>query len=207
MTLSGQHAARHHVPRRHPNLLPAIAGVLVAAVLIGGAVAALQLGPAGGVDVSGVAADRSAPARADRGEPRTEPSASTLAEGMSAPSPTSSPSPRKSTSPTPRKSMPAPSGSVVSSGTCGVSYYSTGSTTASGEPFDPNGLTAAHKTLPFDTKVRVTNPANGKSVVVRINDRGPFVSGRCLDLARGAFMVISSLGAGVISNARYEVLK
>ena len=68
-------------------------------------------------------------------------------------------------------------------------------------------MTAAHKTLPFNTRVRVTNPANGKSVVVRINDRGPFVSGRCLDLARGAFMVIASVGAGVIDNARYQVLK
>jgi rare lipoprotein A len=93
---------------------------------------------------------------------------------------------------------------VVDSGTCGVSYYETGSVTASGEPFDPDGLTAAHKTLPFDTRVRVT--ANGKSVVVRINDRGPFVSGRCLDLARGAFAEIASLSSGVIT-AKYEVLR
>jgi rare lipoprotein A len=94
---------------------------------------------------------------------------------------------------------------VVDSGTCGVSYYETGAVTANGESFDPDGLTAAHKTLAFDTRVRVTNTANGKSVVVRINDRGPFVSGRCLDLARGAFAEIASLGSGVIT-ARYEVL-
>jgi rare lipoprotein A len=94
---------------------------------------------------------------------------------------------------------------VTDSGTCGVSYYETGSVTASGEPFDPDGLTAAHKSLPFDTRVRVTNTANGKSVVVRINDRGPFVSGRCIDLARGAFTQIASLSSGVI-RAKYEVL-
>jgi rare lipoprotein A len=94
---------------------------------------------------------------------------------------------------------------VVNSGTCGVSFYETGSVTANGERFDPNGLTAAHKTLAFNTRVRVTNTANGKSVVVRINDRGPFVSGRCLDLARGAFTEIASVSSGVIQ-ARYEVL-
>ncbi|GAB3853829.1 hypothetical protein GCM10029963_45810 [Micromonospora andamanensis] len=66
-------------------------------------------------------------------------------------------------------------------------------------------MTAAHKTLPFDTKVRVTNPANGKSVTVRINDRGPFIEGRCLDLARGAFAEIASLDLGHIE-VRYEVL-
>ena len=69
-----------------------------------------------------------------------------------------------------------------------MSYYDDGSHTANGEKFDPNGLTAANRTLPFNTMVRVTNPSNGKSVTVRINDRGPFVSSRCLDLAKGAFL-------------------
>jgi rare lipoprotein A len=185
-------------------------GTVVAVVLIGAAVVSLRLGPAGGPSsLTGAdAADRSTASRADRGEPRTAQSTTEpVVTALDPASPTPSPSPSKATSPTPRRSQPAPSGSAVSSGTCGVSYYDTGSTTASGEPFDPNGMTAAHRTLPFNTRVRVTNPANGKSVVVRINDRGPFVSGRCLDLARGAFMVIASLGAGVISNARYEVLK
>jgi rare lipoprotein A len=95
---------------------------------------------------------------------------------------------------------------VVSSDTCGVSYYSDGQRTANGEVFDPNAFTAASKTLPFNTRVRVTNPANGKSVVVRINDRGPYVSGRCLDLSRAAFQAIASLSAGVIPAAKYEVL-
>ncbi|MBN1173772.1 MAG: septal ring lytic transglycosylase RlpA family protein [Micromonosporaceae bacterium] len=124
--------------------------------------------------------------RADRAEIRVAPSKTG--------SPSSSPSPsvKRSTS-------------TTNTGTCKVSYYATGSTTANGESFDPDGLTAAHKTLPFNTRVRVTNRANGSSVVVRINDRGPFVEGRCLDLARGAFKSIASLSSGVIS-AKYEVL-
>jgi rare lipoprotein A len=81
--------------------------------------------------------------------------------------------------------------------TCKASFYAEGTQTASGERFDPNGLTAAHKTLPFNTRIKVTNTANGESVVVRINDRGPFVAGRCLDLARGAFTRIASTSAGV----------
>jgi rare lipoprotein A len=61
-------------------------------------------------------------------------------------------------------------------------YGYTGSRTASGERTRPSGLTAAHRTLPFGTRVRVTNKRNGRSVVVRINDRGPFVRGRVIDL-------------------------
>ncbi len=71
-----------------------------------------------------------------------------------------------------------------------ASYYSSGYRTASGERFNPNGYTAAHRSLPFGTRVQVTNPRNGRSVVVRINDRGPFVRGRSLDLARGAAFAI-----------------
>ncbi|ABC63663.1 septal ring lytic transglycosylase RlpA family protein [Erythrobacter litoralis] len=70
-----------------------------------------------------------------------------------------------------------------------ASYYGRkfhGRRTANGERFDMNGMTAAHKTLPFGTKVRVTNASNGRSVVVRINDRGPFVRGRTIDLSRKA---------------------
>jgi rare lipoprotein A len=65
-----------------------------------------------------------------------------------------------------------------------ASVYSTesGSGTASGAKLDPDALTAAHRTLPFGTKVRVTNKKNGRSVVVTINDRGPFVSGRVIDV-------------------------
>jgi rare lipoprotein A len=94
---------------------------------------------------------------------------------------------------------------AAGSDTCAVSYYESGDVTASGELFDRDAFTAAHPTLPFDTRVRVTNPANGQSVVVRINDRGPSVPGRCLDLTRAAFAEIASLSSGVIQ-ARYEVV-
>jgi len=71
-------------------------------------------------------------------------------------------------------------------------------TTASGEIFDQSAYTAAHKNLPFGTKVKVKNVRNDKSVIVRINDRGPFVSGRIIDLSRSAFSKIGNTDAGVI---------
>jgi len=77
--------------------------------------------------------------------------------------------------------------------------------TASGERFDQSALTAAHKKLPFDTNVKVTNVENGKSIVVRINDRGPFVRGRVIDLSRSAFSKIGYTSAGVI-NVKIEVV-
>ncbi len=79
-----------------------------------------------------------------------------------------------------------------------ASYYSSGYRTASGERFNPNGFTAAHRSLPFGTRLNVTNPANGRSVIVRINDRGPFVRGRGLDLARGAAFAIGMRGTGTV---------
>lgn len=72
-----------------------------------------------------------------------------------------------------------------------------GRRTASGERFDQNALTAAHRSLPFGTRVRVTNQANGESVVVRINDRGPFHGNRVIDLSREAASEIGLLRAGV----------
>jgi rare lipoprotein A len=83
-----------------------------------------------------------------------------------------------------------------------ASYYGReahGQPTASGEKFNMNALTAAHKTLPFDTRVRVTNLSNDKSVTVRINDRGPFVAGRVIDLSYAAAKKIGMLDAGVVS--------
>ena len=78
-----------------------------------------------------------------------------------------------------------------------ASYYWEGQQVASGGRFNPDGMTAAHKTLPFGTKVRVTNRNNGRSVVVTINDRGPFVRGRIIDLSRGAARVVGMTGSGV----------
>lgn len=71
-------------------------------------------------------------------------------------------------------------------------------TTASGERYNHYSSTAAHRTLPFGTKVRVTNIANNKSVVVKINDRGPFIDGRVIDLSRSAFSEIADLDLGII---------
>ncbi len=81
-----------------------------------------------------------------------------------------------------------------------ASYYGNefiGRKTASGEIFRQSNLTAAHKRLAFGTKVRVTNLANGKSVKVRVNDRGPFVANRIIDLSKSAAKKIDMVGAGV----------
>ncbi|MGI9513540.1 MAG: septal ring lytic transglycosylase RlpA family protein [Anderseniella sp.] len=78
-----------------------------------------------------------------------------------------------------------------------ASWYKMGTKTASGERFNPNGLTAAHRTLPFGTRVRVKNLRNGKSVVVRINDRGPFIKSRIIDVSKGAAQKIGLIRAGV----------
>ena len=81
-----------------------------------------------------------------------------------------------------------------------ASFYAdkfNGRKTASGETFRNSKLTAAHKTLPFGTKVKVTNKSNGKSVKVRINDRGPFVAGRIIDLSKKAAKKIDLDKAGV----------
>ena len=82
-----------------------------------------------------------------------------------------------------------------------ASYYANkyqGRQTASGERFNQNAKTAAHKKLPFGTKVKVTNISNGKSVIVRINDRGPFIKGRIIDLSKSTFSAIANTRLGVI---------
>jgi rare lipoprotein A len=75
-----------------------------------------------------------------------------------------------------------------------ASWYKMGKRTASGELFDPDGLTAAHRTLPFGTRLKVVYPRSGRAVVVRINDRGPFIGGRVLDLSRGAARALGIKG-------------
>lgn len=82
-----------------------------------------------------------------------------------------------------------------------ATYYADkyqGKKTASGEPYKRELKTAAHKELPFGTNVKVTNLSNGKSVVVRVNDRGPFTKGRILDLSKSAFSSIGNINAGVL---------
>jgi rare lipoprotein A len=75
-----------------------------------------------------------------------------------------------------------------------AAWYELKERTASGEAFDPNGLTAGHRTLPFGTKVRVVNQRNGRSVTVRITDRGPFTKGRVIDLSKGAAKALGMSG-------------
>ena len=85
----------------------------------------------------------------------------------------------------------------------GPGFY--GRTTANGERFRKGTLTAAHRTLPFGTKVRVTNLSNGRSVVVRINDRGPFKYHRVIDLAHGAASQLQMMQAGEVP-VKLEIL-
>lgn len=153
-----------------------------------------------------------------------QPDKVTVAEPPPRPSPRADRAVRPTPSPTPAKPSPTPSKSKTASPSpsktkdaddedtpvtdgkrCGASFYGVGQGTASGEDFDPDAMTAAHKTLEFGTKVKVTNTANDKTVIVRINDRGPFVSGRCLDLSEGAFTKIASRSTGEI-DVEYKVL-
>lgn len=97
-------------------------------------------------------------------------------------------------------------GGSSSGGSVGVaSYYWQPQRVASGGWFNPNAMTAAHKTLPFGTRVRVTHLGNGRSVTVTINDRGPYIAGRIIDLSRAAASAISMTGQGV-ARVRMTVL-
>ncbi len=113
------------------------------------------------------------------------------------------------TAPSPKRSKPAlataPSGYAEqgSASWYGVPFH--GRRASNGEIYDMNKLTAAHRTLPFETMVRVTNLNNGKSTVVRITDRGPFVDNRIIDLSLAAAREVDSVGAGVVP-VRVEVL-
>ena len=102
-----------------------------------------------------------------------------------------------------------PNSSVIKEVVGQASWYGAdfqGKLTASGEPFDMTELTAAHPTLPFGTQVRVINPKNGRSVVVRINDRGPYAGQRIIDLSRKAAELLGIKARGV-GRVRLEVLK
>ncbi|WP_435206091.1 septal ring lytic transglycosylase RlpA family protein [Micromonospora sp. bgisy143] len=209
-------AGRHSRSRifSSPAGIAATAAVGVA-LAVGGTVGAVQLASDSGQ--SGQAALEFTPTSAGSltpGSPTPSASASATATPSVTASPSASRSPQAASRGKARTASPKPSpkvkkttaaAKVLDSGSCGASFYSDGQLTANGESFNPNELTAAHKTLPFNTKVRVTNPSNGKSVVVRINDRGPFIDGRCLDLSRAAFATIASVDVGALT-VRYEVL-
>jgi rare lipoprotein A len=213
-----------HVARRTPGVrsfVPALAAVIVGGSLVGlpvatgwldrmlpgdSPVAAGEPPPSPGAPLFSEPDDLAVSPAPSRGrDPRPSPSPS--GRPRSAPLRTM---PRATRSTAARSPSPSPTRSptvapAAASDTCGVAYYDSGAETASGELFDRDGFTAAHPTLAFDTRVRVTNPATGWSIVVRINDRGPAAPGRCLDLTPAAFSEIAPLSAGVIQ-ARYEVL-
>jgi rare lipoprotein A len=199
--VSGHHAEGHNRPFWRSRPFVTGAAVAVAAVLVVSAFAAMRVGaspPRKHRDVAVAATSTASPGASpspssDRPDERADRSGI-----RAAPTPTVKP---PSASPRPSRT-PATGGG---SGTCQASFYSDGQRTANGEVFNPNGFTAAHRTLKFNTMLRVTNVANGKSVVVRINDRGPFAANRCLDLTRAAFASIASLNAGV-ATVRYEVV-
>jgi rare lipoprotein A len=95
-------------------------------------------------------------------------------------------------------------GPMVSQGV--ASFYTEGTQTASGEKFDTHDLTAAHPSLPFGTRLRVTNVATGKSVTVRVNDRGPYVRGRIVDVSYSAAESLGMVGKGV-TNVKLDVVQ
>ena len=109
---------------------------------------------------------------------------------------------------TPFDARPAAAKSAgMTDGSVGIaSFYKYESKTASGEQFNPRELTAAHRTLPFGTRLRVTNIATGQSVTVRVNDRGPFIPGRVVDVSRSAAEVLGRIARG-LTKVKLEVEK
>lgn len=102
---------------------------------------------------------------------------------------------------------PQPKASETRVASRGVaSFYSEGTRTANGEKFDPNELTAAHPSLPFGTRLRVTNMSTGRSVTVRVNDRGPFKKGRVVDVSYSAAKQLGMVHAGV-ANVKMDVVQ
>jgi rare lipoprotein A len=111
--------------------------------------------------------------------------------------------------PAPIAPVPPPAPRVLHTSTGKASWYGPGfygNRTANGEVFRPGTMTAAHRTLPFGTRVRVTNLNNGRTAVVRINDRGPFHGSRVIDLAHGAATQLGVVSSG-LARVKLEVLQ
>ena len=126
--------------------------------------------------------------------------AAALRAARTPPKPPSQPRPARA-----RTRAPDPPATTRVSGGGGLrwtaSWYGpgfAGQRTASGEVFDPNALTCAHRTLPFGTRLQIRNPDTGRSVWVRVNDRGPYAGGRQLDLSQGAAEAIGLAGVGQV---------
>ena len=138
-----------------------------------------------------LAACGQSPSRTSHSDLRSAPTRHAVIEHPRRPAPVSVvrrvPAPERSIASTP--SVAAPHGIA--------SFYTEGTKTASGEKFNTNELTAAHPTLPFGTKLRVTNTHTGRSVTVRVNDRGPYVPGRVVDVSYAAADALGMVNRGV----------
>jgi peptidoglycan lytic transglycosylase len=216
--LADRYTGRHQRQARHgawvnkkrsrvkpsSQFLPAAAAVTVAGFLFGGAGAAIHFSPASSDTDLSVKYDPADLPPPDRNAER----ASRTDNRSEIPGSIEVPANGIAGVPLPKVLVPAngTAQTVIGEGACQATYFDQTQLTASGELTSPDELTAANKDLPFNSLVRVTNPDNGQSVVVRINDRGPYVGAdRCLDLSESAFSSIASLGEGVV-DVRYEVL-
>ncbi|MEM1194827.1 MAG: septal ring lytic transglycosylase RlpA family protein [Pseudomonadota bacterium] len=199
MTLCSAVDDRHGARSRHRARPIAFTAPRLAALAL--AVAAFPGQPAAAAPT--VAEDDTASGARAAAAPGPQPSFETAFEPLGSPSPVSSPDPGA----VDLTAFEPPRGPRVVRrlGTGVASYYGKrfhGRRTANGERFDMYAMTAAHKTLPFGTHVRVTNPANGRAVTVRINDRGPFIAGRSIDLSRAAAQRIGLIQRG---HARVQI--
>ena len=106
-----------------------------------------------------------------------------------------------------RKHAPRKNAGEIKTASHGVaSFYTEGTQTASGEKFNTMEMTAAHPTLPFGTRLRVTDVSSGKSVTVRVNDRGPYIAGRVVDVSYSAANALGMVGRGV-TNVKLDVVQ
>lgn len=175
--------------------------VLTATVVVSGSIAA-----ADGTAVKDITeqALATAPAATDLPLPTAESTpglaAASTSEPQAAPAADAA-TPRQRSSPDRGDRTAAAPGWIWHASWYGPGFH--GNLTANGEVYDQWGMTAAHKTLPFGTRLRVTNVDNGRSAVVRINDRGPFIPGRELDLSRGA---ADELGFAGVATVRVQEL-
>jgi len=171
-------------------VLPAAAGLVVAAIAAG-TVSYTLAGHDSSTQQQGMSAasdsSRTLEQRASRSKPRS--------------TATTSPSPNASTR-VDAATLPETS---QYGGECHAGYVATGTVTASGTKFNPNAATGSNLSLPFGTKVRITNEANNKSVVITINDRGPYSGDRCFDLTSSAYKQIATLTVSEVK-IEYEVL-
>lgn len=187
--LRGKHVAGQRIPR---PVIPVAAGVLVAAVA-GGTVAFTLVGNDDSASAAKHGNSTMAVANGSTSRDRLEQRAS-RGDARSTGSPSASPDQQSASLP-----------QTGQSGSCLAGYVATGTVTASGEKFDPTALTGANLSLPFGSKVQITNAKTGQSVVIRINDRGPYAGNRCFDLTSSAYQRIASLTQSEIT-IEYQVL-